>query len=555
MADHNSDMNLGRATRLALWPVGLGVGVVDLVTRSVGAFDAVVEVLAGWSVIAGGLILWDRRPAARAGGLLAAAGIGWLLSSWNTPTIGSSFGFAVGLVVYAVAPALFAHAAFVFAGARLRRVERAGIALAYGGTIGVLGLLPAQVFDPATQGCARCSANPLRLADVPGLYRGLNQVGLWLGLMWAPLLIGLLVWQLVRCNPALRAAKAPLTIAMIGYLAIVTWDYRLGLDAGFLTANTPAGQSVALCAIAAAVAWTWIQARRIRGKMARLVVDLAGSPDPGKLRDMLAAMLGDDTLRLAYPLSDGQLVNVDGSPVPLDGEVNPTMVTPLVRDGRRIAVLTHRPGLFDDPSLADDIVAGSSLALDNERLQAELNAQLAELRASRTRIADASDAERRRLERDLHDGAQQQFAALQLSASVARIRSDNPWLEDVEEELRAAAVELRDLARGIFPSVLAEEGLAAALESLAEDSRLRIVSFPTTRFSQAIETAAYFVIARAVPDDGDLTVNADIDGDRLVVTLAGAGPVADAQDRIAAVDGQLASDPDGLIRVILPCVY
>jgi signal transduction histidine kinase len=547
-------MNLGRAARLALCPVGLGVGAVDLATRSVGPFDGVVEALAGWSVIACGVTLWDRRPATRAGGLLAAAGFGWLLSSWNTPAIGSALGFSVGLVVYAVAPALFAHAAFVFAGTRLRRIERAGLTLAYIATIGVLGLLPALLFDPAAQGCASCPANPLRVVDVPGLYRGLNQAGVWLGLVWAPLVIGLLVLHFVRCNPALRAAKAPLTIATIGYLAVVTWDYRLDLDTGFLTANTPTGQTAALFVIAAAVAWTWIRARRIRGKIARLVVDVAGSPEPGKLRDRLAAMLGDERLRLAYPLSDGQLVNAEGAPVRVDGELNPTTVTPLVRDGHLIAVLTHRPGLFDDPSLAHDIVAGSSLALDNERLQAQLSAQLIELRASRTRIAEAGDAERRRLERDLHDGAQQQFAALQLSASVARIKSDNAVLEKVEEELRAAAVELRNLARGIFPAVLAEEGLGAALESLAEESRVRILGFPSTRFSQAIETAAYFVIARAVPRDGNLTIAANIEGDRLVVTLAGAGSVAGASDRLAAVDGQLASEPDGLIRVVLPCV-
>ncbi len=237
----------------------------------------------------------------------------------------------------------------------------------------------------------------------------------------------------------------------------------------------------------------------------------------------------------------------------MDHEQKTATVTPLLRDGRTIAVLAHRAGLFDDPALADELVAGSSLALENERLQAELNAQLTELRASRARIAEAGDAERRRLERDLHDGAQQHLAALLLSVGVARIRSDNAILEKAEEELRAAAEELRTLARGIFPAILADEGLAAAVESLAEEAPLRIVALPATRLSQAVETVAYFVIARAVPDKGTLTVTAVLHDGRLAITLEGARALAGARDRIAALDGHLTTGADGLIRVSLPC--
>ena len=417
----------------------------------------------------------------------------------------------------------------------------------------MLGLLPALVFDPAAAGCVRCPANPLLVADAPGLYGGLNRAGIWLGLVWAPLLIGLLARQLARCTPALRTVKAPLTVTASIYLALVTWDYWLGVNAGFLAASLRTAEAVTLIAVAAAVWWTWILARRTRGEMTRLVVELAGSPEPGKLRDMMAATLGDPTLRLAYPLPDGGFVDAEGRPVTVDDEQKTTTVTPLLRDGRTIAVLTHRAGLFDDPALADEVVAGSSLALENERLQAELNARLTELRASRARIAEAGDAERRRLERDLHDGAQQHLAALLLSVGVARIRSDNAMLERAEEELRAAAAELRTLARGVFPAILADEGLAAAVESLAEETPVRIVALPATRLSQAVETAAYFVIARAVPDKGTLTVTAVLHDDRLVITLEGAGALAGARDRIAALDGQLATDADGLIRVSLPC--
>jgi signal transduction histidine kinase len=549
----NAAMSLARAARPALWPAGLVVGVVSVAVGRLGAFEAASELAAGWLVIATGLLFWARRPASQAGPLLAVAGLAWLLVSWNTPAIGSAPGFAIGLSLYAVAPPLLAQAALAFPGGRPSPIEAAGLGLAYAATAGVLGLLPALVFDPAAAGCVRCPANPLLVAGAPGLYGGLNRAGIWLGLVWAPLLIGLLARQLARCTPALRTVKTPVTVTAIIYLALVTWDYWLGLYAGFLAASLRTAEAVTLVAVAAAVWWTWILARRTRAEMTRLVVELAGSPEPGKLRDMMAATLGDPALRLAYPLPDGGFVDAEGTPVTVDDEQKTTTVTPLLRDGRTIAVLTHRAGLFDDPALADEVVAGSSLALENERLQAELNAQLTELRASRARIAEAGDAERRRLERDLHDGAQQHLAALLLSVGVARIRSDNPILERAEEELRAAAAELRTLARGVFPAILADEGLAAAVESLAEETRVRIVALPARRLSQAVETAAYFVIARAVPDKGTMTVTAVLRDDRLAITLEGAGALADARDRIAALDGQLATDADGLIRVSLPC--
>jgi signal transduction histidine kinase len=133
------------------------------------------------------------------------------------------------------------------------------------------------------------------------------------------------------------------------------------------------------------------------------------------------------------------------------------------------------------------------------------------------------------------------------------MRSDDAMLATVENELRAAAEELQTLARGIFPAILADEGLAAAVESLAEEARVRIVALPTARLGQAVETAAYFVIARAVPEEGILTVTAVLQEDRLVITLQGAGTVTSARDRIAALDGRLETDLGGLIRVELPC--
>ena len=555
----------------AVAAASVGAGLAGLAASESGTLDAAGGPAAGWILTATGVVQWarsaappgtaeepGRRPAMQAGLLLAASGLAWLVAGWNTPAIRFAPAFGAGLLLYAAAPPLLAHAALAFPGRRLSRAEGAVLGLAYASAIGVLGLASALVFDPITLGCASCPANPLLAADAPGTYTGLNQAGIWLAIAWAPALIVVLVVQLARCGAALRAVKAPLTLSAACYLALITWDGRLSLGAGFYRAYLHTAEAALLAAASAAVWWTWLTARRTRGEMARLVVELAAAPAPGKLRDMLAARLGDPALRLAYPLPNGRAVDADGKPVPLGGQPAGT-VTPLSRDGREIALITHRAGLFDDPALAGQVAAGSSLALDNERLQAELNARLAQLRASRARVAEAADAERRQRERDLHDGAQQHLTALLFAVGAARARADSAALEQAEAELRAAAAGLRDLARGVFPAVLADEGLAAAVQSLAERAPVRIIALPVVRMRPAVETAAYFVIARAVPEYGELAVTVVVRDRRLEITLEGAadldssGDLSSARDRVAAQDGDLTADGNGLIRVSLPC--
>src|SRR5262249_17354729 len=163
------------------------------------------------------------------------------------------------------------------------------------------------------------------------------------------------------------------------------------------------------------------RARRTRATLARLVVELAGSPAPGGLEAALARSLGDTGLRLAYPLADGSYVDTDGRELTVEPSA-----TPLVRDGIEVARLSHRPGLLDAPELADTVARAARLALDHERLQAELRAQLEDLRASRARVLTAGDGERRRLERDLHDGAQQRLVGLSLELRLARASAADP---------------------------------------------------------------------------------------------------------------------------------
>ena len=296
---------------------------------------------------------------------------------------------------------------------------------------------------------------------------------------------------MARSSWTRRRVVAPVVLAGCAYLGLVAGTFATSLDRGFVgrgDARAPAlaRPGGALAALAAAVAWGLLRARRTRSSLARLVVELGESATAGGLRDGLAEALADPDLELAYPVGDGRYADARGRPVdpaPLDGRA----ATPLVRDGRPVALLLHRADLLDNPELVEEVASAARLALENERLQAEARAQLEDLRSSRARIVEAGDAERRRLERDLHDGAQQRLVGLSLALRLLRSRlgSDEDGelaarLDEAEAELGEAVAELRELAHGIHPAVLSDEGLAAAIEALAEDAR-RCASPPCRR--------------------------------------------------------------------------
>jgi hypothetical protein len=215
------------------------------------------------------------------------------------------------------------------------------------------------------------------------------------------------------------------------------------------------------------------------------------------------------------------------------------------------------------------------LALENERLAAEVRAQLEEVRASRARIVEAADAERRRVERDLHDGAQQRLVALALRLQVASKATPDAaaLLDEATRELQTAIGEVRGLARGVHPTILTEAGLHAAVDALAERTPLPVaVDIPERRFDPAVEATAYFVVAEALTnvaryaDASEARVTAVEDDGRLVVTVeddgrGGADPTTGSglrglSDRLAAIDGRLTiSSPAGngtVVRAEVP---
>ena len=202
------------------------------------------------------------------------------------------------------------------------------------------------------------------------------------------------------------------------------------------------------------------------------MADLADMPERADLRDNLARALGDPALELAFWMpAPTRYVDAAGAPAELPGEDDPRRtVTEIGHHGRACRRDRARPraGRRDGARRG----RGHRPALENQRLDAELRARLVELRASRARLVEAADGERRRIERDLHDGAQSRLVALALNLRLARMSmtdgSDTAALLDASiDELGQSLEELRDLARGIHPVVLSDRGLEPAVRALA----------------------------------------------------------------------------------------
>jgi signal transduction histidine kinase len=572
-----------RALRSAVLVAGLALGVFSLAVAGGGAgysfggssaFAGAAELVAGYALLAVGVTAWMRPRQAGLGVILVAASFAWFLLEWSNPAAGSVV-FTTGLVLYAAAPPLVAHAMLAYPDGRVGWwLGRLALALGYAGSVLVLGLLAAAVFDPASEGCAQCPRNLLLVADgSSSAYGSVNRAGVYLGLAWSLLVILLAAGGLARSTPARRRQAAPVVVAGCAYLGLVAAGFARSLHRGFLGSDGLdrrlwLGEAAALCVLSLAVVWAWVRARRTRSALARLVIELAESPPPGGLRDVLAGVLHDRSLVLAYPLAGGRLADARCRAVELTGEI-----TPIVRGGQQVALLSHRPGLLAEPALAEEVAAAARLALENERLQAEARFQLEELHASRFRIVQSGDAERRRLVRDLHDGAQQRLVTLSLALRLARTRlGRDPELalaervDQAEAELRAALADLRELAQGIFPVILAEEGLSAAVEALAEAAPipLEITTLPDERLGSSVEATAYFVVSEAVRRcaAGTLKVSAARRNGRLVVEVEGdsaPAEITDLQDRVGALDGSVAvvHGPDGraILQAEIPCEW
>jgi signal transduction histidine kinase len=281
------------------------------------------------------------------------------------------------------------------------------------------------------------------------------------------------------------------------------------------------------------------------------------------LRDALADALGDPRLTLAYWLPErGEYVNSAGQRVELPSRGSQRVATVVDDHGVPVAAIVHDAALADERELIAAVGAAATLTLENERLDAELRAKVEELREQRRRGVEAALEERRRLERNLHDGAQQRLVSMALKLRLARSQVGHDGeagrlLADASEELDEALEELRELARGIHPAVLHDRGLDAALETLANRSPVpvELEATPGVRLAEPVEAAAYFVVAealtnvakyaaatratvRAVRDNGHMIVEVADDGVGGADPSKGSG-LTGLADRLCSVDGRL----------------
>ncbi|HEX6021469.1 MAG TPA: histidine kinase, partial [Solirubrobacter sp.] len=300
--------------------------------------------------------------------------------------------------------------------------------------------------------------------------------------------------------------------------------------------------------------------------------------DPRRVRDALAAELGDPTLEVGYWIEERGYVDASGFPIP--EPASDRVRTEIEREGRCVGALFHDPVLCEAPDLLREASAAAALAIENARLEVELRARLEALQASRSRLVEAGDAERRRLGRDLHDGAQQRLVALMIELQLARERFDTDpagareLVDSAFANAQEAVGELRDLAAGIHPAVLSQRGLDAALESLASRSKIpvELESELDERLPSAVETAAYFVVAEALTnvakyaeatharvavrrENGAAVVDIRDDGVGGASIGAGSG-LTGLTDRVGALDGTLVVEsPRGagtLVRARFP---
>ena len=495
---------------LAVGLAGVALGVVELIVGIPRAEPPdhllLVHVLVGWAFIGSALLALARHPDNRVGKLLVAVGMLWFVPMLTFSE--SSLVFSVGFLAEGLFWAPLAQLFLAFPSGRTdHRLDRAIVVTLYI-ALPLGNLLVGLFFDPETAGCIGCPANVFLLSDDPALAASMWTVDSFVG---AVLAVAVLVRFLRRwrnsTGPSRRALQPVMWGIVPGFLAAGYFIISTVVDTSpeLQTAALPL-VNLALVGLPVGFVAGLFRSQLDRSLVGDLLVELKGAIPHGRLREALARALGDPQLELAFWLPEsGRYVDEQGRDVTVP-DTGPRRAT-RIRDSQRrpLAVLVHDAAASQDEQRVEAVASAARLALENERLHAEVRAQLEEMRASRMRVVNAGDEARRHLERDLHDGAQQRLLAI--SAAIERLRTMDStpgrhaeMLSEIAGELKEALVELRDLARGIHPSLLTDEGLGPAVESLARRARVptRVEEAPSLRFPSPVESAAYFVVAEAL---------------------------------------------------------
>jgi signal transduction histidine kinase len=538
-----------------------------------------------WAFVAAGLVAWSRRAGHPLGPLMVVVGFAMLLRQFRYSFDPLTFTIFYGLgdLPYA----LFTHAVLTYPTGRVTdRLERVYLGLVYPVVVAFpLAILllydgsrPLRYFDPRPhESLLLVSASPDTVLTLQQMYAVVAY-----GLL-ALTFISLIVRRLLRATRRTRRILAPLLVAAVVAALRAVFDSVLTFTASppaFVTDNLFWWQVAGLIAVPLALLAGLLRARLARLTVAGLVVDLEDTPPQG-IRDALARALDDPSLEVAFWLPErDEFVDTGGRPVTLPENGERRAVTRLEHDGHVLAALVHDPSLKDEPKLVQAAGAAARLALENARLQAEVKAQLEKVQESRARIVAAGDEQRRRIERDLHDGAQSRLVALALELKRAERISGDPELErllaSTADELQAAVQQLRELSHGIHPPLLVQGGLAVALQALADRAPLPVtVEATSERYPPELEATAYFVASEALANvakharatrarieahrmNDMLVIAVEDDGDGGARVEGGTGTgLRGLADRVEAQGGTLSvHSPSGggtLVRGEVPC--
>ena len=537
----------------------------------------------GCSFMAVGWIAAWRRPHSRIGVLMMVEGL-----MWFAPTVGwapDPLAWSVGWVLHNMWAPVLGHVFVSFPSGRLRaRRDRQVVALIYGFALAA-DLAGRLTWHPVFQ--PPWAHNVFGVLGNQHLNDEITRVTSVATAVVVALVVGTVISHWRQATPPGRRVLAPVVWASV---PTGVWFALEQFSEAGLLGGAPARLLTGIGYLAAAALpfgflVGLLRTRLGRGAVGDLVVQLGSRAAPAEHLDAaLARVLGDPTIQILYrvPSASGDQVYVDatGQPAQLPETGTGQTVTMVDQEGEPMAALVHDPSLREEPELLEATVAAARLAIDNARLQAEVRAQLEEVRASRARILHAGDVERQWIERNLHDGAQQRLLALSFALRMAETQSSgNPELKaalgDAASELKEALSELRELAQGLHPAILTRSGLAAAVRAAARRAAVpaELTEVSEERFAPDVEAAAYYVVSEALANAGKhasathvwvsirrsggaLRVEVADDGVGGADTANGSG-LTGLADRVAVLGGTLSvSSPPGAgtaITAELPC--
>ncbi len=451
--------------------------------------------------ILAGVVAWYRRPDSRFGPLMVAAGFTMFVSTlaWSNAALPHTIGQAFDLLPAVV----FLHVFLAFPSGRLEHdFERVLVVVGY-----------VTAFGLELVGMALGGFGPDNLLEVvarPGAGQTLQDIQL-VAISAACLVgVGVLVARRRGAGRPLRRSAALLVDAFALGLVMIAALLLTGAFDGPAFETIRRATFFVIGLAPAAFLIGLLSARLARSTLADLLVDMRAEPKPADLRDALARALRDPSLTLAYWLPEfHSWSDVEGRAVALPAAGAGRTATLVEHDGQPVAALVHDASLDDEPELLEAVTAAAAIALDNARLHAELAARLDELKGSRVRVIEAGQKERQRLERNLHDGAQQRLVALALELTMLKKRLDgdseaSTRIDHARGEIAMSLEELRDIARGLHPAVVSGHGLAVALESLAARAavpvqlRVELVD----RLPEPLEVAAYYLVSESLANIG-----------------------------------------------------